>query len=107
MLTITEINTNTANTRRRIPQLKPVEDMMFRTALKAGTIIRDEREGKKVGAQKAALTRMVGDLLSMHNSNTIRKNYPTTIRKMARTGLFTEEDIEKLYMTLQRRLEIV
>lgn len=105
MFTITE-TTPTATT-KRLPQFRPVEEMMEKVAFKAITIIYHRDMGLDVAKHQGALTRMVNTLVGMHSSNSIRKNYPTTIRKMARKGFYTEEQIEELYMTLQGRLGII
>lgn len=106
MFTITE--TTPAPTTRRLPQFKTVDEMMDKIAFKAATMIRFEDMGIEVrSSQKAALTRMINQLTGMHSSGNIRKYYPLAIREMRKRGVFTEEQIEKLYMTLQGRLGII
>lgn len=102
------ITETSAPSTRRLQYFKLASEMLDKVAFKMATQIRFEDEGITVRpAQKAALTRMIRDMQNMHGSGEIRQAFNGSLKEMKRRGVFTEDQLDRLYYELQNRIGII
>lgn len=100
--------TTPTRTTGRLPQFRTADEMLDKVAFKMATQIRFADLGIEIrSSDKAALTRMINDLRKMHDSGAIRKVFNGSLREMKRRGVFTDDQLERLYFELQDRIGII